>query len=121
MKTIKLMKLWFMALALLPLSINAQNSTRLSVEDFTISGGETKTMTVDLDNPDMQVTLVQFDLVLPEGLSVQGGEDGIEKRVLLATSTASRVTATPGEVDLNDLNPDMAAFQYQYVNGYIAH
>lgn len=61
MKTIKLMKLWFMALALLPLSINAQNSTRLSVEDFTISGGETKTMTVDLDNPDMQVTLVQFD------------------------------------------------------------
>ena len=44
-----------------------------------------------------------------------GGEDGIEKRVLLATSTASRVTATPGEVDLNDLNPDMAAFQYQYV------
>ena len=44
-----------------------------------------------------------------------GGEDGIEKRVLLATSTASRVTATPGEVDLNDMNPDMAAFVYQYV------
>ena len=44
-----------------------------------------------------------------------GGEDGIEKRVLLATSTASRVTATPGEVDLNDLNPDMSAFLYQYV------
>jgi len=44
-----------------------------------------------------------------------GGEDGIEKRVLLATSTASRVTATPGEVDLDDLNPDMQAFQYQYV------
>ena len=39
-----------------------------------------------------------------------GGEDGIEKRVLLATSTASRVTATPGEVDLNDLNPDMSTF-----------
>ena len=44
-----------------------------------------------------------------------GGEDGIEKRVLLATSTASRVTATPGEADLNDLNPDITAFQYQYV------
>ena len=44
-----------------------------------------------------------------------GGEDGIEKRVLLATSTASRVTATPGEVDLNDLNPDMSKFLYQYV------
>ena len=44
-----------------------------------------------------------------------GGEDGIEKRILLATSTASRVTATPGEVDLNDLNHDMNEFVYQYV------
>ena len=44
-----------------------------------------------------------------------GGEDGIEKRILLATSTASRVTATPGEVNLNDMNPDLNTFQYQYV------
>ena len=44
-----------------------------------------------------------------------GGADGIEKRVLLATSTASCLTATPGEVDLNDLNPDMTLFKYQYV------
>ena len=44
-----------------------------------------------------------------------GGEDGIEKRILLATSTASRVTATPGEVNLSDMNPDLNAFQYQYV------
>lgn len=44
-----------------------------------------------------------------------GGDDGIEKRVLLATSTASRVTATPGEVNLNDMNPDMQEFKYEYV------
>jgi ABC-2 type transport system permease protein len=44
-----------------------------------------------------------------------GGDDGIEKRILLATSTASRVTATPGEVNLSDMNPDLNAFQYQYV------
>ena len=44
-----------------------------------------------------------------------GGEDAIEKRVLLATSTASRVTATPGEVNLSDMNPDVKAFVYQYV------
>ena len=44
-----------------------------------------------------------------------GGEDGIEKRILLATSTASRVTATPGEVNLSDMNPDMTEFKYQYV------
>jgi ABC-2 type transport system permease protein len=48
-------------------------------------------------------------------LDAVGGEDGIEKRILLATSTASRVTATPGEVNLNDMNPDMADFKYQYV------
>ncbi|MBQ1859459.1 MAG: gliding motility-associated ABC transporter substrate-binding protein GldG [Paludibacteraceae bacterium] len=48
-------------------------------------------------------------------LDAVGGEDGIEKRILLATSTASRITASPGEVDLNDLNPDMTAFVYQYV------
>lgn len=44
-----------------------------------------------------------------------GGEDGIDKRVLLATSTATRITATPGEVNLNDLQPDLEAFRYQYV------
>ena len=120
MKTIKLMKLWFMALALLPLSINAQNSTRLSVEDFTISGGETKTMTVDLDNPDMQVTLVQFDLVLPEGLSVQGGEDGIDiarttyknhsisynpdnGRILLASNKNATLSGTSGAIITIDI------------------
>ena len=115
MKTIKLMKLWLMALALLPLSINAQNNTKLSVEDFTISSGETKTLTVDLDNPDMEVTLVQFDLVLPEGLSVKGGEEGIDidrttykkhsisynpdnGRILLASSKNSTLTGTSGAI-----------------------
>ena len=48
-------------------------------------------------------------------LDAVGGEDGIEKRILLATSTASRITATPGEVDLNDMNPDLAQFKYEYV------
>lgn len=44
-----------------------------------------------------------------------GGEDGIEKRVLLATSTASCLTATPGKVDLNDINPNIEQFKYQYI------
>ena len=44
-----------------------------------------------------------------------GEDEGIEKRILLATSTASRVTGTPGEVNLSDMNPDMSAFKYQYV------
>ncbi len=44
-----------------------------------------------------------------------GGEDGLEKEVLLATSNASRITATPAEVDLGDMNPDPATFKYAYI------
>ena len=44
-----------------------------------------------------------------------GGEDGIDKRVLLATSTATKVTGTPAEVDLSDMNPSIEDFRYQYV------
>ncbi len=123
MKTIKLMKLWLMALALLPLSINAQNNTKLSVEDFTISGGETKTLIVDLGNPDMEVTLVQFDLVLPEGLSVKGGEEGIDidrttykkhsisynpdnGRILLASSKNSTLSGTSGAIVTIEITAD---------------
>lgn len=123
MKTIKLMKLWLMALALLPLSINAQNNTKLSVEDFTISGGETKTLIVDLDNPDMEVTLVQFDLVLPEGLSEKGGEEGIDidrttykkhsisynpdnGRILLASSKNSTLSGTSGAIVTIEITAD---------------
>ena len=48
-------------------------------------------------------------------VDVVGGEDGIRKEVLLATSTATRLIPTPTEVDLGDLNPDMSTFRYQYV------
>jgi len=56
-------------MALLPMRSMAATAT-LSIEDFTIKGGETKTMLIDVNNADMQVTLVQFDMRLPEGLSV---------------------------------------------------
>ena len=56
-------------MALLPMRSMAASAT-LSIEDFTIKGGETKTMFIDVNNADMQVTLVQFDMRLPQGLSV---------------------------------------------------
>jgi hypothetical protein len=43
----------------------------LSIEAFDIKAGETKEMLIDLTNPDTEVTLVQFDLHLPEGLSIK--------------------------------------------------
>lgn len=44
-----------------------------------------------------------------------GGEDGIVKSILLATSTASRMIATPAEVDLADFDPDLTTFKYSYI------
>ena len=43
---------------------------RLYMEDFTINQGETKTISVLLDNPDAAYRDVQFDLYLPTGVSV---------------------------------------------------
>ena len=50
-------------------------TAKLSIQDFTIKAGETKTMLIDMQNPDDQVTLVQFDLRLPDGLSIATGND----------------------------------------------
>lgn len=44
-----------------------------------------------------------------------GGEDGITKSILLATSSSSRMIGTPAEVDLADLNPDLSTFKYSYI------
>ena len=54
-------------LMMLPAVAMADN--KLSFEPFSIKAGETKTLTIDMVN-DKDITLVQFDLRLPEGLSV---------------------------------------------------
>ena len=46
-------------------------SAKLSIEPFDIAVGETKEMLIDLSNPNDEVTLVQFDLHLPAGLSIK--------------------------------------------------
>ena len=52
----------------------------LSIEPFSISAGETKEMVIDLTNPDDEITLVQFDLRLPNGLTIaiEDGEYAID-------------------------------------------
>ncbi len=57
-------------------AMDTTTEANLSIEDFTIEAGETKEMIIDLTNYDDQMTLVQFDLRLPEGLSIV--TDGIE-------------------------------------------
>lgn len=48
-------------------------------------------------------------------LDLVGEEDGLQKDILLATSSASRLIGVPAEVDLVDLQPDFSLFRYQYV------
>ncbi|MGM9838341.1 MAG: gliding motility-associated ABC transporter substrate-binding protein GldG [Paludibacteraceae bacterium] len=57
----------------------------------------------------------QVSCTFASPIDIVGGEDGIHKEILLATSTASRLIGTPAEVDLADLNPDMQTFTYQYI------
>lgn len=59
--------------------------------------------------------VAQVSCTFASPIDVVGGEDGIRKEVLLATSSAGRLIATPAEVDLTDLNPDMQTFKYQFI------
>ena len=92
----------------------------LSIEDFSISAGETKEMLIDLNNPDTEATLVQFDLRLPTGLSIamengepivdiagrttwrkhslQANDLGGVTRFLLASNSNAVITGTSGAI-----------------------
>ena len=61
-------------------TIVPQERAYLSIEPFAIKTGETKEMVIDLTNPEDEITLVQFDLRLPTGLSLKkiGGEYDID-------------------------------------------
>ena len=55
-----------------------KGTAKLSIEAFDIKAGETKTMLIDMQNPEDLVTMVQFDLRLPDGLSIATGDDAID-------------------------------------------
>ena len=59
--------------------------------------------------------LMQVSSTMASTIEFVGGEDGIYKEVLLATSSASRITGTPAQVDLgfDDANPE--EYRYAYV------
>ncbi len=56
------------------------DAAALAIESFSIKAGETKTMTINLNNPNDELTLVQFDLHLPKGLGIKtvGGDLDID-------------------------------------------
>ena len=125
MKTITLQK-WLMALVVMhmPVSIMAA-STGLSIEEFDIKAGETKEMVIDLNNPSDEITLVQFDLRLPNGLSllasssntlISGTEGAIIKMTLVADGNFQSGTITLENIllvtpDEKEIKP--AAYEYK--------
>ena len=61
-------------------AVTVSGSATLSIKPFSITAGSEATMTIDLNNPDDELTLVQFDLTLPKGLSIKtvGGDFDID-------------------------------------------
>ena len=58
---------------------------------------------------------MQVSATFASPVEAVGGEDGIRKNILLATSTASRLIGVPAQVDLTDINPDLTTFKYSYI------
>ena len=79
----------------------AAGETALSIEPFDIQAGETQEMVIALTNPDDQITLVQFDLRLPAGLSVKITDGDYDFDI------AGRTTWRKHSLDANEL-PDGA-------------
>jgi len=73
-KNIQRFLLAISAMLLLPMMVAATPAS-LSIEELTVKAGETKEMFIVLSNPSTEVTLVQFDLRLPSGLTIEE-EDG---------------------------------------------
>ena len=63
-----------MMVAAMLLPLQAMAAT-LSVEKFEISANETKELLIDVNNSDMEVTMVEFYMTLPTGLSVVTEDD----------------------------------------------
>lgn len=59
--------------------------------------------------------VMQVSTLFASCLEAVGGDDGIQKQVLLTTSSASRVTGAPAEVNLSDLTVQKEAFHLQYL------
>ena len=49
---------------------NDISNASVSIEPLHIGAGESRKMTISVSNPDMDVTMMQFDMVLPKGLRV---------------------------------------------------
>ena len=73
-------------------------SAKLSLKPFDIEAGETKEMLIELKNPNDEITLVQFDLHLPEGLTIKKSGDELDFD-MTGRTTWRKHTLDANEVD----------------------
>ena len=63
----------------------------------------------------MTRNIAQLTAPMASAVELVGGEDGIRKEVLLATSSASKLTAVPAQVNLSMGVDDEQSYQYAYI------
>jgi ABC-2 type transport system permease protein len=59
--------------------------------------------------------VAQLTATMASAVEIVGGEDGIRKEVLLATSSASKITTVPAQVDLSMGVDDEQSYQFAYI------
>ena len=59
--------------------------------------------------------VAQLTATMVSAVELVGGEDGIRKEVLLATSSASKITAVPAQINLSMGVDDEQSYQYAYI------
>lgn len=59
--------------------------------------------------------VAQVSVTMASSVDLVGGEDGLKKEILLATSTASKQTAVPSRVDLSLGVDNEQSFQYAFI------
>lgn len=59
--------------------------------------------------------VAQVSATMASCIDFVGGEDGLQKEVLLATSSASRITGAPAEVDLSMFSGDESTFKHAFI------
>ena len=84
------------SMLLMPVTASADNTLRL--EPLEISAGETKELTISLEN-DMDITLVQFDLKLPQGLSIP-----VNSRNRFIVAITDRTTLEDHSINVNAID-----------------
>lgn len=59
--------------------------------------------------------LMQVSVTMPSCIEFVGGDDGLRKEVLLATSSASKLTPAPAEIDLSLVTDNESEFRYSFI------